>query len=216
MLLVTLGTEVIVRVIVRVIDGSLFQRLREPMSVTYFKRYRMAADLRKTQIPRLELDGSFELLPWHPDLLEAHADVKCRSFQWEHDANIFPCLGELDGCRALMREISSRSGFLPGVTWLAVHDQPEQGIFEYCGTIQGIRARTGTGSIQNVGITPDYRGRGVGTALILQALHGFYHAGVHRVFLEVTAENAGAIRLYRRVGFCHVRTLYKSVEVAYT
>jgi len=37
-----------------------------------------------------------------------------------------------------------------------------------------------------------------------------------RAFLEVTAENVGAIRLYQRLGFRNVRTVYKAVEVAYT
>ena len=194
----------------------LFQEIREPMSVTYFKRFRMAADLQQINIPYSELDDCFELLPWHPDLLDAHAEVKFRSFQWELDATVFPCLGKLESCRKLMYEISSRSGFLPAATWLAVFDRPEEGSFDYCGTIQGIRSRRATGSIQNVGITPDHRGNGVGSALLYQALHGFYRAGIRRVFLEVTAQNAGAIRLYRRVGFRHVRTLYKSAEVAYT
>jgi ribosomal protein S18 acetylase RimI-like enzyme len=36
------------------------------------------------------------------------------------------------------------------------------------------------------------------------------------VYLEVTAQNQGAIRLYRRVGFAVIRTVYKAVEVEYS
>jgi ribosomal protein S18 acetylase RimI-like enzyme len=50
----------------------------------------------------------------------------------------------------------------------------------------------------------------------LAALAGFRQAGLTRVYLEVTADNEGAIRLYRRLGFITVRTVFKAVEVAYT
>ena len=67
-----------------------------------------------------------------------------------------------------------------------------------------------------MGITPEYRNRGLGTALLYQSLEGFRRAGVARVYLEVTAENTGAMRLYRRLGFVTVKTVYKAVEAAYT
>jgi hypothetical protein len=49
-----------------------------------------------------------------------------------------------------------------------------------------------------------------------KALGGFQRAGLQRAFLEVTAQNHGAIRLYQRIGFSKARTVYKAVEVAYT
>jgi hypothetical protein len=72
------------------------------------------------------------------------------------------------------------------------------------------------GGVQNVGITPEHRGRGLGMCLLQRALWGFQEAGMKRVYLEVTAENAKAIRLYQRLGFRRVRTVYKAVEVAYS
>ena len=68
------------------------------------------------------------------------------------------------------------------------------------------------GAIQNLGVVPSYRGLGLGRALIRQALAGFRGAGVTRVYLEVTAENAQAIRLYREAGFRRSKTLYKAVD----
>ena len=85
----------------------------------------------------------------------------------------------------------------------------------YCGTIQGIRDHAGLGAIQNVGVTPAHRNGGVGTALLRQAMQGFQRAGLSRVYLEVTAENVAAIRLYRRFGFVTVKTVFKAVEAAY-
>jgi hypothetical protein len=51
--------------------------------------------------------------------------------------------------------------------------------------------------------------------LLAQALSGFRAEGLRRVYLEVTAQNTGAIRLYKQLGFRQVRTVYKAVEVAY-
>ena len=53
------------------------------------------------------------------------------------------------------------------------------------------------GAIQNLGVVPEYRGQGLGRALVRQALEGFYQAGLRRAYLEVTAENSAAVRLYR-------------------
>ena len=185
------------------------------MGLTYFKRYRMEIDVVERHAARPALPESYSLVPWEPALLERHGEVKFLSFRDEIDANVFPCFGELAGCQRLMQEISRKEGFLPGTTWLAVHGNGSNPP-EACGTIQGIRDRFGLGAVQNLGITPAHRGRGLGSCLLLAALAGFRQAGLTRVYLEVTADNEGAIRLYRRLGFMTVRTVFKAVEVAYT
>ena len=48
-----------------------------------------------------------------------------------------------------------------------------------------------------------------------KSLEGFREAGVFRVTLEVTAKNQDAQRLYERLGFRRLRTVYKTAEVAY-
>jgi ribosomal protein S18 acetylase RimI-like enzyme len=186
------------------------------MGLTYFKRFRMELDLSGRDLPRPVLPEWYRFLPWNESLLEAHAQVKYLSFRDEIDANVFPCFGDLDGCRRLMREIAGKEGFLPEATWLVVHRGARRKKDEFCGTVQGIRDRHGLGSLQNLGITRAHRNRRVGTGLLLQALDGFVRAGVPRVHLEVTADNQGAVRLYRRVGFRNVKTVYKAAEVAYS
>ena len=158
-------------------------------------------------------------------MLDAFAAAKYASFRSEMDTNVFPCLGDLEGCRRLMREIVRKPGFLPGTTWLLswAVDAPGTrgtrsrvaGRLEYCGTVQGIRDAGGLGSIQNLGIAPEHRNAGLGTGLLFHALQGFRQAGIARVHLEVTAQNDGAIRLYRRLGFVTVKTVYKAVEHVY-
>jgi|SRR5579884_1926979 len=170
--------------------------------VSYFKRYKMEADLFEAPVP--PPSPGFRLHRWDPNLLDAHAQALYDSFRGEVDAVVFPSLGDALGCRTLMLAIARRRGFLPGSTWLLTG--PEGPV----GTVQGI-CEHGLGAIQNLGVTPGRRGLGLGTYLLRCALDGFRRAGLGRALLEVTACNDGALRLYRREGFRRTRTLYKAV-----
>jgi len=177
-----------------------------PTSVTYFKRYRMELDLVAPLPPLPALPEGFAWAPWEERLLEMHADVKYQCFRNELDGVVFPNLSNRAGCTRLMREISSRPGFRADSTWLIAHGET------YVATVQGVADRIGNGGIQNLGVIPGYRGRGLGLALLLQALHGFRRTGLARATLEVTAQNETAIRLYRQIGFRFRKTLYKVAE----
>ncbi len=177
------------------------------MSITYFKRFKMEINLYAAP-PVPALPEVYAWVPWDESLLEIHANVKFGSFHDEIDASVFPSLGDSEGCRTLMQEIRRKTGFLPGATWLVAC----AGV--YCGTVQGIREHTGVGAIQNLGVLPAYRGRGLGSALLLKALEGFRSYGLGRAYLEVTAQNGAAVQLYRRIGFRCRKTLYKAVDRA--
>src|SRR5205823_5683487 len=135
-----------------------------------------------------------------------HAEVKFHCFEGEIDAAVFASLSNRLGCHQLMREIRQKLGFLPGATWIVACAEGA------CGTVQGVQERHGWGAIQNRGVTAPHRGRGIGRALLTQALWGFRRAGLGRAFLEVTAQNESAVRLYRSLGFRCRKTLYKAVE----
>lgn len=180
------------------------------MDTSYFKRFRMDTDLAVAR----RGDGlrpGYRFVPWNEALVDVHARAKFRAFRDEIDAVVFPCLGSLEGCRRLMREIRNKPGFLPQSTWLiAFGRSPEE--LQWCGTIQGVVDRGGCGLIQNIGIVPGHRGIGLGTCLIEQALLGFRQHGLRTASLEVTADNGRAVRLYQRLGFRRVRTVYKVVD----
>jgi len=171
----------------------------------------MEFDSTSTWLPDAALPDGYEWLGWSAALLERHARAKFESFRSEVDSAVFPSLGDRSGCLDLMSEIAQRSTFVPEATWLVACRFPD-GSTDDCATIQGV-VQTGLwGAIQNVGVVPEHRGHGLGRALVLRCLQGFRQAGIPRVYLEVTACNAPAVRLYRSIGFRLARTTYKAVE----
>jgi GNAT superfamily N-acetyltransferase len=175
------------------------------INISYFKRFRMEIELAQLPAPE-PIPQGYRWIEWSESCLEDHAIVKARCFADEIDAHVFPSLASLDGCMHLMREIRRKQGFLPEATWLLAHGD------ELCATVQGICERPGLGAIQNFGVVPAYRCKGLGRALLLKSLYGFWRSGLGRAHLEVTADNSAAVRLYRRVGFRCRKTLYKAVE----
>jgi ribosomal protein S18 acetylase RimI-like enzyme len=55
--------------------------------------------------------------------------------------------------------------------------------------------------ICGVALLPEYRGRGIGTALMLNARQQARQQGYKQLSLVVFEENADAVRLYRRLGY---------------
>jgi ribosomal-protein-alanine N-acetyltransferase len=75
------------------------------------------------------------------------------------------------------------------------------------------------GHIISIAVKEGYRGRGVGTKLLVEAmrrLHTYY--GAREVYLEVRVSNERAIRLYKKLGFRVVQRVagyYADGEDAY-
>ncbi|MEM7785397.1 MAG: N-acetyltransferase [Planctomycetota bacterium] len=157
--------------------------------------------------------GQYRFHAWKNGIIGNHAEAKYLSFRNEMDANVFPCLGDAEGCHRLMRDISNRNGFLPEATWLATYEDPDGGRVENCGTIQGIRESVDLGSIQNIGIVEHHRGKGIGSRIVRLSLKGFQQCGIRFVNLEVTVKNTGALRLYENLGFKIIKTVFKSAEI---
>lgn len=185
----------------------------ELMGLTYFKRFRMEYDLTRSLPQSPQVPAGYEVVPFASNLIREHATAKYHSFHLELDANVFPCLGRNDGCLRLMKEIVSRAGFVPEATWLCRSRDPETGRAQPIGTIQGLQVE-GWGAVQNLGIDPRHRGRGLGSILLSRAAQGFRSIGMRRMHLEVTTDNTAAVRLYERLGFRRVQVVYKAAEVA--
>jgi ribosomal protein S18 acetylase RimI-like enzyme len=175
------------------------------MATTYFKRFRMEAQLEALP-PVPQLPEGYFWVPWSEDIVHLHAEVHYASFCHELDSTLFPCFGDRHGCYLLLKDICSRPNFLPQATWLVACGEG------CCGTVQSVMESSVCGSIQNLGIAPEHRRRGLGRCLLLQALHAFKELGLNRACLEVTAENLPALCLYQGLGFRRMKTLYKAVE----
>ena len=52
-----------------------------------------------------------------------------------------------------------------------------------------------------VGVHPDYQGRGLGRAIVVEAMHFLAEAGSEVCILYVDTSNAAALELYRTLGF---------------
>jgi GNAT superfamily N-acetyltransferase len=177
------------------------------MMSVFFKRYRLRVDL-PCRIPERRGADNISLVPWHPKLLGMHALAKWESFRKEMDGSVFPCLADREGCRQLMRDIVGKDSFVPEATWLAVEGSGTEWEAPL-GTIQGLRPSPIQGAIQNIGVVPAARGRGIGRELIRRALLGFHAAGCRFVTLEVTIHNLAAIQLYHSVGFQPMEIVFK-------
>lgn len=82
--------------------------------------------------------------------------------------------------------------------FVALHDALVVG---WCDAIPHWAAALSHRAGLGMGILAAYRGRGIGSALLLQTLNHARSIGVRRVDLEVRADNTAAIALYSSAGF---------------
>jgi len=69
------------------------------------------------------------------------------------------------------------------------------------------------GHIIGMMVRPEARGGGIGALLLDACIGEARHAGLEMLTLSVTAENAGAVRLYERHGFAAYGTLRRAIKV---
>ena len=71
-------------------------------------------------------------------------------------------------------------------------------VIAYCGLLQSFDEA----DITNVAVSADFRGRGVGSAMLRELMARGCRRGIRRYTLEVRTGNAAAIALYHKLGFC--------------
>lgn len=157
----------------------------------------------------VELPAGYVWVPWSSDVLERHATVLFHSFRDTVDAEILPSLASLVGCRMLLHRLAQWRGFCPSAQCLVGTETRED-----AACLQAVLDVDHHGVIINVAVLPGHRGRGLGTALLRRALRSLFRVGARRVYLEVTASNVPAMRLYRRHGFRCYKTFYRELPDA--
>jgi ribosomal protein S18 acetylase RimI-like enzyme len=63
------------------------------------------------------------------------------------------------------------------------------------------------GAIFGLGVLPEHRSQGYGRAILLMAIEKLREAGADKIMLQVAAENANALNLYKSCGFESTSTM---------
>ena len=150
--------------------------------------------------PASWLREDIEIIPWQKRLNDEAAEMLHRTYKQHVDALINDQYTSTLGTTRLIENIFNNQGcgdFLGQVSRMAIYRPTHQlaGIL----TVTCVRARTA--HIPQVGVSPSYQGMGVGTAMMEAAFADLASEGYDQVTLTVTDSNAGAVRLYERLGF---------------
>jgi ribosomal protein S18 acetylase RimI-like enzyme len=121
------------------------------------------------------------------------------------DAKINDQYSSLAGATRLLDNILHYQGcgeFLEQVSKVAIHRTTRK----LAGVLTVTAVRSDTAHIPQIAVARTLQGIGLGTALLESAFNDLVRAGYQRVSLTVTDTNAGALRLYERLGFKTFRT----------
>lgn len=126
--------------------------------------------------------------------------VRLRPFDPERDAEaVHDCL--VEAFAGSDERVAPYSEWRP---WLLGDPSYDPGLVlvaESDGAVAGVAQCWTEGFVKDLAVRPEFRGRGLGEALLRAAFAEFARRGVGEVRLKVDADNAtGAVRLYRRVG----------------
>lgn len=134
--------------------------------------------------------------------LEVPSGCTLRSYQpgdEEHWARIMNrCIGVRWTAERCLAELVQRNEFDRRGCFFAVLDGLPQGTAT---AWQKSDQRGDTGYVHMVGVTPAYRGRGIGRLVTLATLHWFREQGYRRVVLHTDDWRLPAIHTYQRLGF---------------
>jgi len=123
-------------------------------------------------------------------------------------------LGDLRAIAAMERRYFGRHAFGPGMLlYLLLNAGEGFQVAEAEGEVVGYivvrreSVRRGRAELSTFAVREDMRGRGIGSALLVQALEHLDQSGVRRLVLQVSVQNDRARTLYERFGFRIERTL---------
>jgi mycothiol synthase len=137
----------------------------------------------------LSLPAAVRLREWTTDLAERFFAVYATAFA---ERPGFPGWS----CEQWIEWISDDPDFAP--RWTLLADAPGRDVGFVAGAPDPHR---GVGWIVQVGVVPDARDRGLGSALVAEVMRRMLAAGRQAVLLNVNTNNPGAASVYRRLGF---------------
>jgi len=124
--------------------------------------------------------------------------VEVRRLRWWDVAGVVPLERALFGPTAWSPEVFWAELAQQGTRWyVAAVDAGDGALLGYAGLLHsGAEA-----DVQTIAVAPAAQGRGVGARLLRELLAEAARRGCTSAMLEVRADNAAAVALYRRFGF---------------
>ena len=150
--------------------------------------------------PRKPLPSSIELRRWSDQDYQAAAGVITASYRGHVDSDINDQYRSVAGTLRFLNNIVRFPGcgvFDPGASFLAIHKPSRAPV----GLILCSRVKNDVGHITQVCVNPEYRGLGLGEALLCASATDLQRRGFSMLSLTVTQANRGAVRLYETLGF---------------
>ncbi len=149
--------------------------------------------------------NDFLIEPWERKHDREAAELLYKTYSPHVDTLINDQYASVEGTAHLIENIVSRRGcgeFLPRASLVAVHRATQM----LAGVLALTAVRPQTAHIPQIAIANQFQGAGLGTAMMESAFQELTRQGYREVSLTVTDLNAGAVRLYERLGFHTFRT----------
>jgi ribosomal protein S18 acetylase RimI-like enzyme len=149
--------------------------------------------------------NEFWITSWERKYARESAQLLFGAYHNHVDAAINDQYGSVAGATRLIENIVHHQGcgeHLERVSKVAIYRPAHK----LGGVLTVTAVRPDTAHIPQIAIASPLQGNGLGTALLESAFDDLAAAGYQRVSLTVTEANAGAVRLYERLGFRTFRT----------
>jgi ribosomal protein S18 acetylase RimI-like enzyme len=176
-----------------------------------FMVYPLGNSRSPSGVPSLSVAGkasadsnSFVVLPWDRHYDRQAAELLHYTYRNHVDAGINDQYSSLAGTTRLIENIVLQPGcgeYLSGISRIAIH-RPSQ---KLAGLLAVTAVRPRTAHIPQVAVPPPFQGCGLGTLMMESAFQDLAGQGYQEISLTVTDANAGAVRLYERLGFATFR-----------
>ncbi|MBI1940999.1 MAG: GNAT family N-acetyltransferase [Acidobacteria bacterium] len=185
--------------------GSRFRAHGFSAFLRRFMVVSLADRRRQPPKPDRELPEGLEIGPWERKYDHQAARLLYEVYRDHVDAKINDHYKSLEGSTRLVENILQHWGcgeHLPGASLAAVH-RPTQ---KLAGILAMTAVRARTAHIPQIALAREFQGLGLGTAMMETSFDFLAKRTYSEVTLTVTDRNAGAVRLYERLGFRTFRT----------
>jgi len=162
-----------------------------------FMRLPLVAD---TVLPKVKMPPGFVLRGWLESDFHTAATLITNAYRGHVDASINDQYCSVSGSLRFLNNIVRFPGcgiFDPGSSYVVV----DQTTNHMVGVLLCSRVREDVGHITQVCVLPEYRGRGVGEAMIARCCQELQRRRFTALTLTVTEANNRAVELYLRHGF---------------